>query len=395
MKIYLIGIGMGNTLTLRAQQLIENADVIIGAKRMLESINEAKTIFCSYKPDEIKEYLRDKPFERVCILLSGDTGFYSGAKKLVEALGEYELELVAGISSVAYFFARLNKSWENTKLLSLHGRNDNVILYVKSYESVFVLLNRGEDIKVLCEKLCLYNMGNVVLHIGENLSYENEKITICKANEINSFNFSSLCVVLIENKNACNKSLYGLKDEEFIRGNVPMTKGEVRALSISRLELNKSSVLYDIGAGTGSVAVESALKLLNGKVYAVEKNSEAIELIKKNKIKFGADNLEIIEGVAPQVLESLPTPTHAFVGGSCGNLKAIIKLLFEKNNNIKIVVNAIALDTVAEIVNIIRDTNLNADIACVNVSKNKAVGNYQLMLGQNPVYIVSIDNTAK
>lgn len=395
MKIYLIGMGMGNTPTLRAKQLIEKADAFIGTKRIVENINMDKSIFVSYKPDEIKEYLADKDFNTVCILLSGDTGFYSGAKRLVEALAEYDVELVAGISSVSYFFSRLNKSWENTKLLSLHGKSANVIMYVKSYESVFVLLNDGNDIKDLCEKLCLYNMGDVVLHVGENLSYENEKITTFAARDINKYSFTSLCVVLFENLRACNKALCSINDNEFIRGSVPMTKSEVRTISISKLELNENSVLYDIGAGTGSVAVESALKLLNGKVYAIEKDNEAIELINKNKIKFGVDNLEIVSGTAPQVLENLSVPTHAFIGGSCGNLIEIIDLLFEKNNNINIVVNAIALNTLSELMNIISEKNLRADIICVNVSKNKLVGNYQLMQGQNPVYIVKIDKNVK
>ena len=110
-----------------------------------------------------------------------------------------------------------------------------------------------------------------------------------------------------------------------------MTKEEVRTVSLSKLRLTADSVCYDVGAGTGSLSVEMALRAHQGQVWAIEKKEDAVELIHRNKLKFAADNLEIVEGLAPEALKDLPAPTHAFIGGSSGNLKEIVKLLLEKN----------------------------------------------------------------
>lgn len=391
MKIYLIGIGMGNngTITQRAMELIDKADIIIGAERMTNIAGKNKEVFNSYKTGEICEYIKSKNADIICILLSGDVGFYSGAKKLIKALSNYDTELVPGISSVVYLCSKLKIDWQDMKLLSLHGKEQNIVMYIKRYKRVFALLNGNESIKNICEKLCMYGMGNVILHIGERLSYTDEKITSVKVCDIKDFNFCSLAVVIAENNNAQDNSMVSIDDEEFIRGKVPMTKGEVRTLSIMKLGLKPDSILYDVGAGTGSVSMEASEKVIGGQVYAIEKSDEAIELITKNKIKFAADNVNIIKGTAPEVFADLPVPTHIFIGGSSGNMVEIISEALEKNPNVKFVINAIALNTVGEIVNIINTYNFKADIACVNIAKNREAGNYQLMCGNNPVYIVS------
>ena len=107
-----------------------------------------------------------------------------------------------------------------------------------------------------------------------------------------------------------------MRDEEFIRGAVPMTKSEVRAVSISKLELEEDSVVYDVGAGTGSVSVEAAGAAKKGRVFAIEKKKEAVELLYANKNRFGRDNMTVIEGTAPSALKELPAPTHVFLGGT-------------------------------------------------------------------------------
>ena len=140
-----------------------------------------------------------------------------------------------------------------------------------------------------------------------------------------------------------------MRDEWFIRGKVPMTKSEVRAVSISKLELTEEAVLYDIGAGTGSVGIEAALSVPRGQVYAIEQKKEAAELILQNKEKFQVNNLVLVEGSAPEVLEDLPAPSHAFVGGSSGHMEEIVELLLQKNPKIRMSFNAIALETVGEI----------------------------------------------
>ena len=251
-----------------------------------------------------------------------------------------------------------------------------------------------EEIIVLqkiCEELAEYGLGNLDVAIGENLSYENEKIHKGLARSFISQDFDSLSVMLIGNDKFIDSSVtHGLTDEEFIRAEVPMTKSEVRAISISKMNLKEDSIVYDIGAGTGSVAIEMALRVGKGKVFAIEKNPKAIELLRKNKKKFMTSNLEIIEGVAPNMMEELPPPTRAFIGGTSGNLRSIIGKLLEKNPKVKIVINAITLETISESIECIKEFNLvDVEIVQVSISKGKALGKYNMMIGQNPIYIIT------
>ena len=401
MQIYLIGIGMGedSTMTIEAKKAIQNADVIIGAKRMTCNDENEKQVFNGYKPAEIVDFINKQKDESIiAVLLSGDVGFYSGAKKLLDELEKVEktkeVTVLPGISSVVYFCAKLHTSWDDVKLLSLHGKNQNIIGYVKRYSKVFALLSGKEQLKEICAKLKYYHMDNVKIHIGQKLSYEDERIfTISPDTDIfdKDVDFDNLAVVLIENDAAVDESLGFIEDEAFIRGEVPMTKSEVRSLSISKLCLKPDSILYDVGAGTGSVSIEAALKLIDGKVYAIERHEKAVELINQNKQKFAADNIEVICGLAPEAFRELPPPTHVFIGGSAGNMEQIIDEVMTKNPKVKVVINAIALNTVGEVVNLIGKKGWKADITGITVAKNKVVANYQMMMGQNPVYVICIE----
>ncbi|MDR1547526.1 MAG: precorrin-6Y C5,15-methyltransferase (decarboxylating) subunit CbiT [Hungatella sp.] len=180
-----------------------------------------------------------------------------------------------------------------------------------------------------------------------------------------------------------------MRDELFIRGDVPMTKSEVRAVSISKLELEPDSVLYDIGAGTGSVSIEASRYLTDGRVYAIEKKAEAIDLIKANKERFRASCLEIVEGAAPEALGGLEAPSHVFIGGTSGTMDKVLSLVLKKNPKARIVINVIALESLAEILSWQKIHSVPAEIVQVQISKGRQAGDYHLMMGQNPVYVVS------
>ena len=392
--ISIVGIGMGNpeNMTVEAQKACEEAELVIGAGRMLQAVSLSdKDYLNCYKAEEIKAYVDAHPeYEKVAILMSGDVGFYSGGKKLFDACEDKEVHIYSGISSVVYLCGKLGVSWEDVKLISLHGREQNVVSAVARHRKTFVLVGKKGDVNRLCEKLVCYGMGHVQVAVGEDLSYEQERITKGRADELMEGEFQSLCVVLIQNEEVKKSQVHGIPDEDFIREKVPMTKAEVRSISLSKLLLEQDSVVYDVGAGTGSVSIEMALQAVDGQVYAVEKKPEAVELIGRNQIKFAADNLAIIKGEAPEALLELPVPTHAFIGGSSGNLKAILKTIFKKNPSARIVINAIALETVAESLACIRQFDVvDVDIVTVAVGKSKEVGNYHMMMGQNPVYIIS------
>jgi precorrin-6Y C5,15-methyltransferase (decarboxylating) len=201
--------------------------------------------------------------------------------------------------------------------------------------------------------------------------------------------FDSLSVICIENPLAANPHI-PLKDSDFIRGDTPMTKEEVRWLSITKLGVTPQDVVFDIGAGTGSVAVEMARKAYEGFVYAIEVKKEACDLIRENAVKHGAFNLEIIHGEAPAVLDNLPSPDKAFVGGSSGNMDGILETLLKLNPAVKITANAITLQTINEIVTGFNKHGItNSDIVCVNIAQAKKIGGYDMMMAQNPVYIIT------
>jgi len=406
-KVSLVGIGMGDseTLTSEAKKAIEKAEVIIGAKRMIEMTKNAdkgKIVFVSYDSNEIVNFIETLAEDcAAAILFSGDTGFYSGAKKLLDILKELrdsknfdiEIEILPGISSISYFCSKLKINWEDTKILSIHGKRQNLIMYIKRYKKVFSLLSGKDDIKHLHEKLLYYGLENVTLYIGQRLSYPDEKIIACKAYDLDLDNneFDNLSVILVENPLAEDISLWSINDDMFVRGDVPMTKSEVRALTFSKMCLSPNSILYDIGGGTGSVSIEAALKIIDGEVYSIEKNEKAIHLIEKNKRKFTADNINIIKGEAPKALENLPKPTHVFIGGSSGNIEKIVECVLNKNPIVKIAATAISLTTIEELLNVIKKLSLKSEIFCLNVSKSKAVGNHNLMFAQNPIYIFIIN----
>lgn len=404
-EISLIGTGMGNTgtLSIAGKEALESAGLVIGSGRLLETakavINaQDKEMFNAYDADIIYNYIKENPqYKNIAIMLSGDIGFYSGAGRLYEKLQElagYNIDIIPGISSVAYFAARLKINWQDIKLLSLHGRTQNVIAAIKSNEKTFILLGMKDSVAGLADICIKYGLKELVFHIGCNFGYSGEEIISGSPEDFTGFiNKGFLYCAIIENPFAKeNIVTHGIPDSQFIRGNVPMTKEEIREISVSKLHLARDSVVYDIGAGTGSVAVECARMAYNGKVYAVEKNEEAIKLIEQNKTLHGTDNLEIIKGEAPGILGGLEVPTHVFIGGSSGRLNQIIDIIFSKNGNARIVINAVTLETITEVQSIIKEKGLHGDITCITVSKAKEAGNYHMMMGLNPVWIIVLED---
>ena len=229
----------------------------------------------------------------------------------------------------------------------------------------------------------------MTVSVGENLSLPGERIIAGKAEQIKNMDFDSLSVMYIENPLAVEPHL-PLADIDFIRAEIPMTKEEVRWLSIAKLAISPQDVLFDIGAGTGSVSVEMARKAYDSIVYAVEAKKDACELIQANASKHGAFNLKVIHGKAPEALEDLPVPDKAFIGGSSGNMFEILETLLKMNPNIKITANAITLQTLNEIITGFEKHGITeTDIVSVNISKSKKIGNYDMMMAQNPVYIIT------
>ena len=168
-----------------------------------------------------------------------------------------------------------------------------------------------------------------------------------------------------------------------------MTKSEVRAVSVSRLELQTNSIVYDIGAGTGSVSVEAALKVPEGHVYAFEQKEEGCALIRANAEKAGLTNLTVVPGKAPESLAGYPAPDRVFLGGSSGNMEEILDLVTELNPAVQLVINVIALESLNQAMAWFQKKGWEPEVVCMQVSRAAKRGPYHMMQAQNPIYILA------
>ena len=184
----------------------------------------------------------------------------------------------------------------------------------------------------------------------------------------------------------------GLPDEAFSRAeSVPMTKSEIRAVCLSKLALREDSVVWDVGAGTGSVTVEAAMAARRGRVYAVERKDAAFDILRENLRRFHTDNVTPVSGTAPDACTDLPAPTHAFLGGTTGHMKEIIALLLEKNPRVRIVATAVTLESVAELTECVKAFPFReTEAVSLTAARSRKAGAYHLMTGQNPVYIFTM-----
>lgn len=404
-RICCIGIGMGDlgTLTGQARQEILTAQILFGAERMLKAAGSlleregrGAALVCEYRGEKIREYLKLHPeYERVGILFSGDVGFYSGARGIRELFPQDQVEYVCGISSVVYFASKIPTSWQDAKLYSIHGKPGNVVGQIQRCQKMLVLVSGPRDVEKICAALAESRM-EVRVTVGSNLAYPQERIQRGIPKDFLTCETKGLHIMLLENEKPQKSWMPGLPDEAFQRGRVPMTKEEIRILSLAKLQLEPDSVVFDVGAGTGSVSVECALLCPEGDVYAIERNPQGICLIEENAKAHGAVNVTAVEGTAPEALEGLPTPTHAFIGGSSGNLKEILLWLREKNPQVRIVMNMITLESVGEAVSLIKELEIeNEEIVQISASKAKKAGRYHLMTALNPVYVISFGGKAK
>ncbi len=392
MKVYLIGIGMGapETMTLWALEAIKECTALVGAPRLLERFQESHTCVPLIAGADIAEYIDKQREGTVGVLLSGDTGFYSGAHKLWTLLGDHEVITVPGISSLSYFCARLHTNWQDVKLVSAHGRSHNVVGEIQRNPRTFALTGGATRVEDICQELTRRGLGGVKLSVGERLSYEDERIVTGTAAELAQGSFADLSVLLAENPDPVVRPFNspGLPDEAFLRGEVPMTKEEVRTLALSKLRLEEDHVVWDVGAGTGSVSVECALACPAGQVFAVEKKQEALALLEENKARFHASNLHVVAGTAPEALQDLPAPDRVFLGGTSGELEEILNVIFRKNPAARVVCTAVTLETVAEAARLFAPLE-GADMVQVSATRTRSVGRYHLMDAQNPVWIFS------
>lgn len=400
-SVKIIGIGPGGrgTLTVNALQAINTADCLIGAKRMLETAGSTSAVsFEAVAPETITNLIKSHPeLQNFSVLMSGDSGFYSGTRRLLPLLEDCAVEVLPGISSLSCLCSKRNISYEDIPTVSLHGRDQAFLSKICRHEKLFILTGGANTAGDICRKLVSAGLTEVKVTIGERLSYPEEKISCGSPAEFTDTDFDPLSVMLIENPAPQKIVTHGFPDQVFLRGNgekglIPMTKSEIRSVCLSKLALQADSVCWDIGSGTGSVAIEMAQQSVNGMVYAIEKDPEAVELSKKNAAAVcNTDNIVFVTGTASEVCADLPTPTHVFIGGSSGNLDEIFRMLFSRRSDMNITAAAVTLDSIAELNRILDSYPFSqTDVTMLQAAHGKKAGSHRLMLGENPVYLFTM-----
>ena len=395
MNVTLIGMGSGQpeSLTLQSLAALRQADLILGARRLLAVLPAGCTEnrAAAYRPDEVAELLQTSGAENAVLVYSGDTGFYSGASSMMEkleALG-VRARVLPGLSSIQLLAAALGRPWQGWNLVSAHGRTCDPVAECMQGRPTFFLTGGSEDPATLCAQLAAEGFGDVQGVVGQCLGTPEEKLFRGSVKELAAGRFNSLSVLLVEAAEVLPRRAPGLPDEAFERGDVPMTKQEVRAAVLAKLAVRPEDILWDVGAGTGSVSVELALAAPRGRVYAVECRPEGCALIKANREKFRTRNLVLVEGLAPAALLDLPAPDAVFIGGSKGSLAAIVDAALDKNPDARICVSAIALESLSAAVAALTAKGRTVQVSQIAVSRAKAVGGLHLMMAQNPIYLIT------
>ena len=395
MNVTLIGMGSGQpeNLTLQGLAALRQADLILGARRLLAVLPAGCTEnrAAAYRPDEVAELLQASGAENAVLVYSGDTGFYSGASSMMEkleALG-VRARVLPGLSSIQLLAAALGRPWQGWNLVSAHGRTCDPVAECMQGRPTFFLTGGSEDPATLCAQLAAEGFGDVQGVVGQCLGTPEEKLFRGSVKELAAGRFNSLSVLLVEAAEVLPRRAPGLPDEAFERGDVPMTKQEVRAAVLAKLAVCPEDILWDVGAGTGSVSVELALAAPRGRAYAVECRPEGCALIKANREKFRTRNLVLVEGLAPDALSDLPAPDAVFIGGSKGSLAAIVDAALDKNPDARICVSAIALETLSAAVAALTAKGRTVQVSQIAVSRAKAVGGLHLMMAQNPIYLIT------
>lgn len=421
-KLTVVGMGPGSQscLTLEALEALRKADLIVGAGRLLETLPEgcSKNRKTAVSAQAVCDAVYGSDSSFPCVVCTGDTGCYS----LCTGLGKYwdgELSILPGIGSMSYFAAKLQLPWQDWKVASAHGRACDPVAEVSENSEVFFLTGPDNTAQELCRQLMQAGFGGYLAFVGEKLSYPEERIVSGTVREIAEKIFAPLAVLVVKReetadgigndtvsakKNSVTGSCWrerakahgpGLLDDWFIRGEVPMTKQEVRAAALAKLGAAGGKVLYDVGAGTGSVSVELALLAGQAQVYAIECEEDAVELIKHNRERFGCENLNVIWGKAPEAIKELPAPDAAFIGGTKGNLPEILSVLFEKNPSVRIVVTAILLETALQACESLEAfTSKPAEIMQLQVSRSKKAGKSHMLCANNPIFLISAGGCA-
>ena len=395
-KVYLVGAGIEGWegFGAKALEVINKAEVIIGHQRHLDNFPDfpgKKMVLGDLSI--MLDFLKTTP-KRTVVLGSGDPNFFGVARFLLRNLPKERIEIFPNVTSVQYAFACIKEPWDDAIFVSVHGRGlKGAIDRIVAAEKAAVLTDTTNTPAVIARELIERGAEGFDAWLCEDLGLPTEKFTKTDVKGLAEMKASPLNILILIKAwepNLENYPIFGIDDDEYATAKKLITKMEVRAVTLAKLQLQDDLVMWDIGAGSGSVSIEAANLMPNGRIFALEKNAQYLAFIRDNLKKFTARNVTLVEALAPEGLDDLPDPDRVFIGGSGGMLEEIIDAVDKRlRADGLIVLNAVTLDTLIKAVEFLEDHGYTVEATCVNVAKTRGLTEYKMFEAHNPVYIVT------
>lgn len=396
----MIGIGDEGQAGLipRVRELIEAAEVLVGGERQLAFFAEhpaEKWVFKGGISAVISRIAAAMATEQIVVLASGDPLFYGIGQLLVRRLGRKRVEIHPYVSSLQLAFARMGESWQGVPVVSLHGRPMfGLAQRIDGQERVALLTDEINTPSAIAQYLLRFQMTEYRAFVAENLGGSAERTGWWELDSLAEAEFSPLNVVILKRKDQAQYRRWvpGMADEAFAQRKPDqglITKREIRLLSLMELRLQEDSVVWDIGAGSGSVAIEAAKIASAGQVYAVEKNEHDLANIEANQLKFRAE-LHIIHAKAPAGLDELPDPDAIFIGGSGGELPQLLDVCVARlKKGGRLVVNATTIETLSSATAHLEAKGMEVQVTLLQVARSKPILKMTRFAALNPVYVIA------
>ena len=395
-KLYLIGYGPGDRalMTSQAAAAISQATRVFSTKRGAQDDLDIKAMSLR----NLYARLRQPEWEPTAVLVSGDPGFYSITRTLIDDFAKtYDIEVIPGISSIAYLSAKMQIAYQDAVLTSLDSRNELIVPIVAYNSRVFVLTGPGHQAAHICHHLDRYGLGNVRVTVGEFLSYPDERITTDTASELKDLDFDDLSVVYIQNDAAAEHSL-PLENSEFFgqrsqSANVAQRETlagtELRWLVVARMKVKPTDIVYTMTTDAGAMAVELARRAYRGLVYTIEDDVEQRRLIERNRKRHRAFNLEIVAGKPVQAFSMLPIPDKVLINAEAFDVEAALRYLLALNPETYVVLYMQSLNSLLRTADCLDRLGFReTDMVMLNTAQAQQPGKEITLAINNPVFIV-------
>jgi len=393
-ELVIIGGGSGNQdyILPAALNAAREAGCVIASARFSRLINAEKTVPFKNIPELLERLPQMLEKESVAAVVSGDPLMYSFFRTVKERYPEIEARVIPGIGSLQLLGCAFGVTMEDAKIISIHGReytDGKIALAVSENSTVFFLCSGTAGPAQIAAALKKYGLEHCEICVGASLSYEDERLMRGFADDFTDTENPDLCTAVVLNSRPEKYSYSALlPDSAFLRNETPMTKEEIRAVVISRLQLKPDSIVWDTGAGTGSISVECARMCRYGQVYSVEYRESALDILEKNRSYFNLENMHIVPGRAETVLGKLPEPDAVFIGGSGKSLSDIINIIRNCSRKVRIVMSAVTIETQSEAFELLK-TMPEFDMIQMTVCGTRKIGAYTVLENNNPVMIYS------